>query len=148
VLLLRRLALAQFADSPHRSGDRPYERTIAKLIKQYADEWSPDTAGALALGCPTWLAARIAGEAGTALNQQRGGICVTILAELTVIGCPQLDAPGAGILLIQDLITGWWDHLPTRCHPDVPPHRWIHFTLALDEGLNPDAALDVALIAS
>jgi hypothetical protein len=129
-------------DHPSRAG--PYERTVRRLITDADGCWWPDTRRVLALGCPPWLAACVAAEAGAELKAGPGGNVVTTVGDVTVIGCPELDGPGAGSLVVQDLISGWWYDVATRCHPDVAPHRWPHLTLALTAGLNPYAAVDLA----
>jgi hypothetical protein len=132
----------------HPSGDQggPYERALRRLVATTSEQWWPDDEQALAVGVPPWLAARVADETGAALRASSGGNVVAELPDLTIIGCPPLDGPGAGTLIVQDLISGWSYDLPGRCHPDLAPHRWTHFALALAEGMNLNAALDLAQI--
>jgi hypothetical protein len=73
-----------------------------------------------------------------------GGNQAVTIDDLTVIGCPTLDGSGCAELVVHDLMSGCWCYTGTRCHPDLPPHRWAHLTIALDQGLNPNAALDLA----
>jgi len=133
---------------PHPAGHGlgPYERVLRGLVATTAERWWPEDHHVMAVGVPPWLAARVADETGAALKPSSGGN-VAQLPDLTVIGCPPLDGPGAGTVVVQDLISGWSYDLPARCHPDLAPHRWTHFALALAEGLNLNAALDLAQIA-
>jgi hypothetical protein len=135
-------------DRVHPSGDGrgPYERVLRRLVATTADQWWPDDEHAMAVGVSPWLAARVADETDAELTASSGGNVVAELPDLTVIGCPPLDGPGAGTLVVQDLISGWSYDLPVCCHPDLAPHRWTHFALALAEGLNLNAALDLAQI--
>jgi hypothetical protein len=130
------------AQHPSRAG--PYERAARRILAEADQCWWPDTNRVLALGCPPWLAARLAEETGAELRASNGSNVVTTIGDVAVIGCTSLDGPGPGTLVVQDLISGWWNDLATRCHPDLMPHRWTQLTLALTEGLNPHAAVDVA----
>jgi hypothetical protein len=73
---------------------------------------------------------------------------MTSLAGLSVVGCPALNGPAAGRLMLDDLITGASRSVTTQCHRDVPPHRWVDLTMALADGINPNAALDLVAIAT
>jgi hypothetical protein len=126
----------------------PYERAVLHLVGQADQSWWPEGKPTLAFGGPPWLAMRLAAETGRALLPCSGGNCMTTLANLTVVGCPTLDGPPAGRLVLHDLLTGRSHDLGTRCHRDLPPHRWVHLTLALAEGINPNAAVDLAGIAA
>jgi hypothetical protein len=110
--------------------------------------WWPDADRVLAVGCPPWLAVRLADETGAELKPSSAGDVVATIGDLTVIGCATLEGPGAGRLVVQDLISGWWYDLPTRCHPDLAPHRWSHLTSAITAGLNPHAAVELAGIGT
>lgn len=126
----------------------PYERVIRALLADAEGQWWPDADRTLAFGCPPWLAARVASETSQPLTPRSGGNVVTVLDPVTIVGCPHLDGPGAGSLVVHDLMSGWWHKLPTHCHPELPPHRWHQLTLALAAGLNPCAALDLAGIGA
>jgi hypothetical protein len=132
-------------DHPSRTG--PYERAVRRIIGEASTLWWPEKP-VLTLGCPPWLAARLAGEAGADLRVSSGSTVMTTLRGLTVMGCPNFDGPGSGRLTVHDLLNGWWYELPTRCHPDVVPSRWRDLTLALSDGLNPYAAVELASIGA
>jgi hypothetical protein len=124
----------------------PYERELRHILDDAEGYWWPDPQRVLAVGCPPWLAERIAAETGFELRPGTGGTYLTTLSDIVVVGCAALDGPGPGSLVVQDLLSGWWYDVPTYCHPDLPPHRWPQLSLAMLEGLNPCAAADVAAI--
>ena len=126
----------------------PYESAILRLVEKTDESWWPEKTPSLAFGGPPWLAARLAAETGGELVPCSGGNCMTSLAGLTVVGCPALDGPAAGRLMLHDLITGVSRSVATQCHRDLPPHRWVDLTLALADGINPNAAVDLAAIAT
>ena len=124
----------------------PYERAVRNILDDADAYWWQDAERVLAVGCPPWLADRVAAETGCDLKPSSGGNVVTAVDDVVVVGCAGLDGPGPGTLIVHDLLSGWWYDVPTHCHPDLPPQRWPHLTLALVEGLNPDAAVDLACI--
>jgi hypothetical protein len=132
---------------PQPSPGGPAERAVRELVAEADRTWWPQTERSLAFGCPPWLAVRLAAESGVRLRPGSGGNCTLTLDQLTVIGCPGLDGPGVGTLVIQDLVTGSWYDMPTLCHPDVPPEGWGRLTAAVAAGLNPNAAVGLAAIA-
>src|SRR5271169_6611426 len=77
----------------HPSGAGPYERAVRQVMVEAAGSWWPDAERLLVLGGPPWLAARVAAEAGTALEARSGSNVVTTIDDLTIIGCPNLDGP-------------------------------------------------------
>jgi len=124
----------------------PYEQAVRTIVEDAGAYWWPDEYRVLAVGCPPWLADRLATETCHELTPRSGGNVATTVKDITVVGCADLDGPGAGTIVVHDLVSGWWYDVPTRCHPDVVPHRWPHLTLALHSGLNPGAAVDIAAI--
>jgi Aldehyde dehydrogenase family len=130
---------------PHRA---PYLSEVSRLIERTEREWWPAPAGPRALGCPPWLAERLAREAGVPFNPSAGGGCIAHLPGLLVFGSPCHDRVQPGALVVHDTNTGWSYPVPLACHPDVLPHRWRDYTLALEVDLNVAAALDAARISA
>jgi hypothetical protein len=124
----------------------PYERAVRTILTDSDAYWWPDAHRVLAVGCPPWLVDRLATETGAEVTVRSGGNVATSVEDVVVLGCTDLDGPGAGAIVVHDLLSGWWYDVPTRCHPEVAPHRWPHLTLALHAGLNPCAAADLAAI--
>ncbi|HXW39384.1 MAG TPA: hypothetical protein VEJ44_06795 [Acidimicrobiales bacterium] len=124
----------------------PYERAVRDILDDAEGYWWPSDQRVLALGCPPWFVDRLANETGAELRPASGGAIITAIEDVVVVGSAHLDGPGTGTLVVQDLASGWSYDVPTRCHPDVAPHRWPQLTLALSTGLNPRAAADVAAI--
>jgi hypothetical protein len=115
-------------------------------VETSAQKWWPDSERALVLAGPSWLVDRLACESGHVLLARAGGNREVTIDDLTVVGCPTLDCPDCADLIVHDLISGGWCYVGTRCHPGLPPHRWAHLTIALDHGINPNAAVDLARI--
>jgi hypothetical protein len=122
----------------------PYEIALRHLVDQARRHMQLSEEAYVVVGVPPWLAARVAAETGEPLRPRPAGSCLVDLGVVRVIGSAQLDGPGAGAVVVIDLVGGRSYDSPAGCHPDLVPHRWSHYALALAHGLNPNAALDVA----
>jgi Aldehyde dehydrogenase family len=122
----------------------PYEGVVLDLFATVTRVW-PDLYGpSLALCGPIWFVRQLGEEIGQPVTRMAGGLEVVHVRDVPVVGTTTLQTGPLGKFLAPDLLEGSCYPLPARCHPDLHPSGWRSLSLAVQEGLNPAAALAVA----
>jgi hypothetical protein len=121
-----------------------YARTVAFLIDDVAASQFLLRREAVAVGAPPWFVRRLAAETGGDLVQVADGMDIVYVTETPVVGVGVLDREPLGRFVLQDLLDGCCYRPAFYCHPEVHPACWESLSLAVQEGLRAEIAIELA----
>jgi hypothetical protein len=91
-----------------------------------------------------WFCRRVAAEIGAEPVRRSGDLEICSFDGWLIVGAEGLEDGRAGSFMLHDIIGGHTYRLPVFCHEQLDPPGWYPLTLAIQSGLNPAAAYDVA----
>jgi hypothetical protein len=126
------------------AGGDDYARRAAFLIDEVAGAELLLRRDAVAVGAPPWFVRRLAAEACRDLVQASDGMDIVFVADTPVVGAAVLDREPLGRFVLQDLLDGSCYRLAFYCHREVHPACWQSLSLAVQDGLGAEIAVELA----
>ena len=77
-------------------------------------------------------------------SQVADGMDVVYVTETPVVGVPALDRQPLGRFVVQDLLDGGCYRPAFYCHARIDPACWESLSLAVQEGLRAEIAIELA----